>query len=113
MQEKQHMLSFYYFCVLGRGARGRGKRKFAPQGAWKQSTGEQRHYYEERFPILHRPHSVPFSSASPSAPPPHKTTRKEENFLLEKAWEFWGPESNNFYSEELIDGIFQNLRHSK
>lgn len=100
--------------VTGLGSRGKGKRKFAPQGSWRQSSGDQQHYYEERFPILQRPHSIPFPTASSSsAPIPHKSTKKDENFLLEKAWEFWGPESNNIFNEQLISGIFQNLRHSK
>ena len=63
----------------------------------------------EWFPILQRPHIIPFPTGVSS---PYKN-RKDDYYLQEKAWEFWGPESKNVYNQELIVGVFHNLQNSK
>lgn len=91
----------------GRG-RARGKRRFAPQGSWRQHTQGYQDEGAEWFPVFQRPHSVPFPSQASQAT---GKGPKQAKTLVEKAREIWGGDST--YDKEVIDRIFQNAKKSR
>ena len=99
--------------AVGSGGRGRGKRKFAPQGSWRRHTGEEDgeggDVGAEWFPIFQRPHAIPFPS-----PAPQETGKgqKKPQTLIEKGLEIWGS-GDSTYNAEVINGIYQNITKSK
>ena len=107
------LAGFLTLNTVGSGGRGKGKRRFAPQGLWRKSSGL---YQDEGyFPILQRPHNIPFP------PPPlmagkgedRKSRSMDEYYLVDKAWELWGPNSSNIFNKEVIESVFQNLKKLK
>ena len=94
------------------GGRGRGKRKFAPQGSWRQYSEGSYDDGAEVFAMLQRTKSVSFSSAAPAAASASGKGQAQAQILVEKAWEIWGG-SDSTFSAEVIEGIYQNIKKSK
>ncbi len=96
----------------GRGRGGRGKRKFAPQGSWRQYSEGSYDDGAEVFAMLERTQTVPFTSTStPPSSVPSGKGKKQAKTLVEKAWEIWGSDST--FNAEVVEGIFQNIKKSK
>lgn len=93
--------------VTGSGSRGKGKRKFAPQGSWREGYQEEG---ADWLAVFQPQHNVPFHMASQGtlATGPGKI---QAQTLVEKAQELWG--TDGAFHIEVINGIFHNLKKSK
>ena len=87
--------------------KGRGRRKFAPQGTWRQYPDSYQEDGGEWLAAFPRPHPIPFPAPVPAA----SKGQKQAQTLVERAQELWGAGST--YNPEVISGIFQNIKKSK
>ena len=107
-------------CTGVYGSRGKGKRRFAPQGVWRSSElrgdSEQPLVFLQRPSLLQWPSDMPMpSTTTPThASPKVKGRNKDEFYLAELAGHFWGPNASHVtFNGDLIEGVYGTLRRTK
>ncbi|KAL5463485.1 hypothetical protein EMCRGX_G032381 [Ephydatia muelleri] len=100
---------------MSAGSFGKGKRRFAPQGAWRSSSsGEDADPVVWLPPDQHgeRPH-IPTAEAGASIlAAAKKPKHKNQLYLAELAMKFWGPQvppEQRTFSPQLVEDIYRTL----